>query len=261
MWKKRYLKLVRRALRTLRHRRLRRIAWWRKISVPLFHRALWIPCRDTVAGGFAVGLFFSMMLMPFQMLAAGLIAMRFRVNVPFAMAACWLTNPLTQLPIVITQAKLGRWLHHTVGLPVPTFVGRIHLNLPGAGSLDAATYILGMMISGIALALLAFPIVHLFSALMPQHLPIVSAKIRKAAADRTRLVFERRAQRRRERHAAAEHEKLRHTGEISGAATPTPTAAAAAGNSPAKNSPADENLADLPGDRPHSGISASENPR
>ena len=85
--KRRYLKLVRQAFKTLRHKRLRHRPWWQSLSRPLFDRSLWVPCRDTVSAGLAFGLFFSVMLMPFQSLPAAVLAMRFRANVPFAMAA------------------------------------------------------------------------------------------------------------------------------------------------------------------------------
>jgi uncharacterized protein (DUF2062 family) len=41
------------------------------------------------------------------MVPAALIAMRFRANVPFAMAACWITNPVTAGPALFGQFVLG----------------------------------------------------------------------------------------------------------------------------------------------------------
>ena len=163
--------MVRQALKALRHRRLRDRPWWRTISRPIANRALWIPCRDSVANGLAIGLFFSMMLMPLQMLPAALIAMRSRANVPFAMAACWITNPLTAPAAIYAQMELGMWLQKTLSLPVPHFLSMAH-HVPGVGSVNAAAYILGMLTSGVVVALCAYPIVHLFSAIMPHHLPV-----------------------------------------------------------------------------------------
>lgn len=171
--KKRYLRLVRRAFRTLRHPRLRHRRWWQSISRPLFHRSLWKPCRDTVATGLAIGLFFSMMLMPLQMIAAAIIAMRVRANVPFAMAVCWITNPVTNVPVWLAQFRLGQWMRDTLSVPMPGFITKVSFDVPGAGSLNAASFILGMITSGILLALLAYPLVHLFSAILPHHLPTV----------------------------------------------------------------------------------------
>lgn len=167
-----YLRIVRRAFRALRHKNLRNRRWWQYVSKPLFHRNLWIPCRDTVAAGLAIGLFFSMMLMPFQMLPAAIVAMRFKANVPFAMAACWVTNPFTTAPVLWAQFRLGQWMREVLDVPMPGFLTKVQFDVPGAGALNAASFILGMISTGVIVALLAFPLVHLFSALLPQHLPV-----------------------------------------------------------------------------------------
>jgi uncharacterized protein (DUF2062 family) len=180
--KKRYLRLVRSAFRSLRHPHLRHRPWWRAVTRRITDRALWIPCRDTVATGLAIGLFFSMMLMPFQMVPAALIAMRFRANVPFAMAACWITNPVTAGPALFGQFVLGHWMRETLGVPMPHFISQVEFTVKGVGELNAASYILGMITSGVVLALLAYPIVHAFSALMPHHLPVRRRRLRSVAA-------------------------------------------------------------------------------
>lgn len=173
MMKAHYLKMVRRVHRALRHPRLRHRPWWKKISRPLFHRSLWIPCRDSVASGLAIGLFFSMMLMPFQMIPAALLAMRARGNVPFAMAACWLTNPITTPAVLFFQFRLGHWMREALMVPMPGFLSHVHFDV------NAGSYLLGMMTSGVMLALLAYPLVHLFSAILPQHLPVRPIRLRK----------------------------------------------------------------------------------
>ena len=170
--KKRYLRLVRQALKALRHRNLRDRRWWQTLSRPIRNRNLWIPCRDSVATGMSIGLFFSMMLMPFQMLPAALLAMRLRGNVPMAMAACWVTNPFTLPAILYIQFELGKWLRETLSVPMPHFLTAVKFVAPGVGEFNAASFVLGMMISGVLLALLAYPLVHLFSAVLPHHLPV-----------------------------------------------------------------------------------------
>lgn len=170
--KKRYLKLVRQALKSLRHPHLRHRPWWQAITRPLVNRSLWIPCRDTVASGIAIGLFFSMMLMPFQMIPAALIAMRLRANVPFAMAVCWVTNPVTTPAVLYAQFRFGHWLRDYLLVPMPQFLTQVQFDVPHVGNLNAASFILGMIVSGVVLSLCAFPLVHLFSAVMPHHLPV-----------------------------------------------------------------------------------------
>ena len=183
--KKRYLKMVRQALRALRHPQLRHRRWWVAISRPVANRCLWVPCRDTVAAGVSIGLFFSMMLMPFQMIPAALIAMRFKANIPLAMAACWVTNPVTAAPVMYGQFRLGDWMREALLVPMPGFIDKVQFAVPGVGTMNMASYILGMFTSGVLLAMCAFPLVHLFAAVMPQHLPVRRrGKARKSCRER-----------------------------------------------------------------------------
>lgn len=175
--KKRYLRLVRLSFRSLRHPRLRHRSWWQALTRPVSNRALWIPCRDTVAMGVAIGSFFSMMLMPFQGIAAAVLAIRFRANVPFAVAACFLSNPVTTPAILWGQFVLGDWLRKTVGVPMPHFLCQVELNAP-VGQLNAASFLLGMITSGLLTALAAYPVVHVLAAVMPHHLPVRRRKSR-----------------------------------------------------------------------------------
>ena len=163
-----YLRIVRRAFRALRHKKLRNRPWWQKISKPLFHRSLWVPCRDTVASGLAIGLFFSMMPFIPQSIFAAILAMRAKVNVPFAMAACFVSNPFTNVPFWYAQIHVGQWLINVLSLPV--LPGQI--TLPIVGIVSASNFIVGFVAMGVLLALSAYPIVHLFSALLPHHLPV-----------------------------------------------------------------------------------------
>lgn len=172
--------MVRKAFKVLRHRRLRHRPWWRALTRPLFDRSLWVPCRDTVASGLAVGLFFSVMLIPFQTLPAALFAMRLRGNVPFAMAATWLSNPFTTPAILFGQFRLGQWMRDTLLVPMPDFLTTVHFHAPGVGTLNVASFILGMITSGVLLAMSAYPLVHLFAAILPHHLPIRSRRARDA---------------------------------------------------------------------------------
>ena len=161
--KQKYLWMVRRAFRALRHPKMRHRGWWRKLTKPLMERKLWVPCRDTVATGLAVGLFFGLMPLPFQSILAGTIAMWFRSNVPIAMVATFLSNPLTNVPIWAAQLWFGKWLQEHVSLP--------GMEVPDVAGGHVAHFLLGAGISGLLVGMLAFPLVHLFSAIMPHHLP------------------------------------------------------------------------------------------
>jgi len=176
--------LVRRVHRILRHRRLRHREWWKPVLRQLLDRRLWQPCRDTIAGGLSIGLFFAMMFMPGQTLAAALFAARARVNIPIAVGACFLTNPLTGPFIRLSQLRIGGWLHDTLGIPMPRLgVVDFHFG-ENYVQLDVSNFILGFLVSGILLGLAAYPLVHLFSALLPDHLPIRPPRLRASSAAR-----------------------------------------------------------------------------
>jgi len=176
--KKRYLWLVRRAYRTLRHPRLRHRVWWRKLTKPLFERRLWKPCRDSVAVGAAIGMFFAVMPMPLQSVAAALIAVRARANVPIAIGACFLSNPFTNVPIWIGQMYIGNFILKHLHVSMPGELMNLTTHLPGVGAINVGSFIVGSIVSGVLLALLAFPLVHLFSAIMPHHLPVLKGRFK-----------------------------------------------------------------------------------
>lgn len=97
---------------TLKGSRLHRI-WGQS----LFHDLLWRTDRRSIAGGLALGLFIAFTpTIPFQMILAVIGAVLLKVNLPIALAACWLTNPLTALPVYTAAWKLGKFLTEHVGI-------------------------------------------------------------------------------------------------------------------------------------------------
>ena len=66
--------------------------------------------RRAVAGGAALGVFLAFIPVPIQMLIAAPLAFLFRVNLPVALAATWLSNPLTLAPILLLAYKVGSLL-------------------------------------------------------------------------------------------------------------------------------------------------------
>ncbi|MFT6181039.1 MAG: hypothetical protein ACJAQT_000998 [Akkermansiaceae bacterium] len=174
--KRRYLRLVRRAYRLLRSPRLKKRPWLAAIVAPIFNRELWHPCRESVASGLGIGLFVAMLPIPGQMILAALGAMKMRANVAIAIAACWVTNPITQLPIMLFQEGFGDFLRDSLRIPIHPILERIQVPLgflPGmeGESLNGGSFILGFLSLGFSLFVLAFPIVYLLSALMPRILP------------------------------------------------------------------------------------------
>lgn len=84
----------------------------------LRHHNLWHLHRRSVAGGVAVGLFCGLIPGPFQMLAAAILAILFRVNLPVALIMTLYTNPFTIIPLYLVAYEIGSFFvtdtHHAV---------------------------------------------------------------------------------------------------------------------------------------------------
>jgi uncharacterized protein (DUF2062 family) len=77
----------------------------------LFHHQLWRNDKRAIAGGLSLGLFVAFTpTIPFQMILVTGGALMFKVNLPIALAACWITNPLTILPVYMSAWKLGKYV-------------------------------------------------------------------------------------------------------------------------------------------------------
>ena len=80
----------------------------------LFDPGLWIPTRESVARGLAVGIFLG--LMPFfgaQIILSLAFSLLFRVNVSAAVIATFISNPLTTFPILALQLQVGKLIVDT----------------------------------------------------------------------------------------------------------------------------------------------------
>lgn len=177
--KRRYLRLVRRAYRYLRHPRIRKRPWLVALTKPLFDRDLWTPCRYTVAGGLSVGLFCAMLPIPFQMLLAALASMRAKVNIPIAMATCWISNPFTHPPLIAIQLNFGHWIRNTIHIPLPfdkpmeiTFLG---LNITGS----PADFVTGFLTMAVLLSIVPYPLVYGISFFLPNRGKRITSAMKK----------------------------------------------------------------------------------
>lgn len=83
----------------------------------IFHNHIWALDRTGVAGGLSLGLFIAFTpTIPFQMALAALGAVFLSVNLPLSVAACWVTNPVTALPVYLAARNLGKTLLADTGL-------------------------------------------------------------------------------------------------------------------------------------------------
>lgn len=72
--------------------------------------ALWAINRNSIARGAGVGVFFTFLPVPLQMLPAAVAAIWVRANLPVATLVVWISNPLTWGLIYAPPYLLGAWL-------------------------------------------------------------------------------------------------------------------------------------------------------
>lgn len=80
---------------------------------------LWHLNRHSASRAMAIGLFWAMIPMPMQMLAAAATAIPARANLPISVGLVWLTNPLTMPPVFYCNYRFGAWLSNTPVLQMP----------------------------------------------------------------------------------------------------------------------------------------------
>jgi uncharacterized protein (DUF2062 family) len=124
----------------------------RKLGDRLFAREMWQPERGRFAYGCALGVFFAMMPVPFQMVAAALFAFLVRVNIPAAIACTWVSNPLTTPLILVSQYTLGSFL---VGGPA---TGQPKEDMFALLAQSPWSLLVGALISGAIVSLGAYPL-------------------------------------------------------------------------------------------------------
>ncbi|NLH41005.1 MAG: DUF2062 domain-containing protein [Planctomycetes bacterium] len=96
---------------------LRRSWLYRLFGKNILAGELWHFDAGSVAGGWSMGLFIALTpTIPFQMTLACLGALCLRVNLPMALLACWVTNPLTSVPYYMAAWQLGRWILEAIPL-------------------------------------------------------------------------------------------------------------------------------------------------
>jgi len=168
-FKRTYLRLVRRAYRYLRSKKLREIDWLQALIKPVFDRELWHPCRSTIARGLSIGLFCAMLPIPFQMILAAIGSIRTKANIPIAIGSCWVSNPFTMIPIFIAQGKIGTALSPIFLFPIEPLIEESKTHFPFLER--SINFGVGFLASAIILALLAYPFVWALSFLLPRLIP------------------------------------------------------------------------------------------
>lgn len=115
--------------------------------------------RRAVAGGFAVGVFFSFTpLVSLHTALALLVAVAFRLSKGAAMAGAWVNNPYTMPFVFYGCFRLGEWILG-VEIPPPNFRGMTVTTLLQAAVPYAAPLFLGTTLVGILAAVIAYLVV------------------------------------------------------------------------------------------------------
>ncbi len=126
----------------------------------LLDQNLWHLNRRSVSGAFAVGLFWAMIPMPLQMIAAAATAIPARVNLPVSVALVWLSNPITMPPIFYFNYLVGTWL-----LPHQEPIRDMEMSLDWFAHSMSEIWqplYLGSVVVGIALAALGYTAMRLY---------------------------------------------------------------------------------------------------
>lgn len=149
--RQRWKRFVRKTYRSLRKHRFHsgnRIKYW--LARRVLHRRLWLADRQSMALGLSLGLSVAMLPpAPVQTLLATTLAILCRANIPLAVAAVWVSNPLTWLPLLHLQETLGESVLFGSG------AGEERTRFEMISSLT-----LGVVLSAALLALLSYSIFH-----------------------------------------------------------------------------------------------------
>ncbi len=136
------------------HRKIRDHKHLQIFGTLLHDPNLWHLNRRSVAGAFAIGLFWAMIPMPFQMVAAAATAILWRANLPISVALVWVSNPLTMPPIFYFNYLVGTWL-----LPNCQPIGEMEMSMEwfthSLGEIWQPLY-LGSVVVGLVLGALGY---------------------------------------------------------------------------------------------------------
>ncbi|MFT7235199.1 MAG: hypothetical protein ACI9QV_000771 [Methylophagaceae bacterium] len=140
------------------HRVMREHPHLQRFGQRLAEPRLWHLNRRSIAFGLAVGLFVAFMPILGQMFVAAALAILVRVNLPIAVMAVWVTNPVTIAPIYFFSYRLGAYI---LELPVREQAFTMSWEWFATEFVDIwQPLLLGSFLLGISAALLAILLVR-----------------------------------------------------------------------------------------------------
>jgi glucosamine-6-phosphate deaminase len=109
-----------------------------------------------------------MLPIPLQMLLAAVCCFIVRGNIPIAIAACWISNPLTQVFLMFYQQHVGSVIRGILDLGWLDFID-IKRKIPFFDiNVNLANYAVGVFVTAIFFGIIAYPIVFCFYAVVPK---------------------------------------------------------------------------------------------
>lgn len=123
---------------------------------------IWKIDRFRLANGLSLGLFIAFTpTIPFQMLLCFIGAIILHVNLPIALAACWVTNPLTAIPVFLAAHKLGKYILENTAIEAYT-LELFRLYDKTGGMMQESMYLwTGSLVFALTAAVLGNLLVHL----------------------------------------------------------------------------------------------------
>lgn len=120
---------------------------------------IWHFNRQSVAGAFAVGLFFAWFPIPSQIVYSTIVAIWLRVNLPISISLIWITNPITIPPFFYFAYRVGA---HILGEDIT--IERFELSMEWLSSSLEQIWqplVLGSLLIGIISAIIGYIAIHL----------------------------------------------------------------------------------------------------
>ncbi len=128
---------------------------YRLFGSTLFKPELWSFKAEQMARGVALGTFIALTpTIGFQMALVCALIIFIPGNLPIALAACWITNPISSPAIYYLEYKLGEWIMSTARL-MPGYVFNDSASISGIYDIAEAMWI-GSLVSGIFGALVGY---------------------------------------------------------------------------------------------------------
>lgn len=135
------------------------------------HTYLWQINHRSVARGVAAGLLVAFIPLPIQILLAAILAVLIRANLPTAVVATLVSNPITFLPITYLIYKVGTLVTQANGIDVAAKINALHINWNSFSEFWQSllswvyalgpSYFIGLAITSVAAAILGYFLTYL----------------------------------------------------------------------------------------------------